>query len=123
MRAIWDCASLFASCSEESLRALQPDTENSNRQSKSINVAMAMSFPPSERTVNRMRTFLPIRKVRGRRGASSSSPYHAYACLLRGAPGGARADLMGKRSHENLDAHYKPLVEVDLLARTHPAFH
>lgn len=30
---------------------------------------------------------------------------------------------MGKRSHENSDVRYKPLVEVDLLAFTHPAFH
>jgi hypothetical protein len=30
---------------------------------------------------------------------------------------------MGKRSHETSDARCKPLVEVDLLAHTHPAFH
>jgi hypothetical protein len=30
---------------------------------------------------------------------------------------------MGKRPHENSDARYKPLVEVDLLAHAHPAFH
>src|SRR5581483_8223941 len=83
-----------------------------------------MSFPPRERTVDRMQPFLPTtRKVRGGRGASSSSPYHAYAFLLRVAPGGARADPMGKRSHENPDARYKLLVEVDLLAHAHPAFH
>ena len=39
----------------------------------------------------------------------------------REALGGARADPMGKRSHENLDARYKLLVEVDLLAYVHPA--
>ena len=36
---------------------------------------------------------------------------------------GARADPMGKRLHEKLDERYKPLVEVDLLAHGHPAFH
>jgi hypothetical protein len=41
----------------------------------------------------------------------------------REAPGGARVNLMGKRSHEiPSNVRYKPLVEVDLLAHVHSAF-
>ena len=47
--------------------------------SKSVSAATTMSFPPNDLTLNLMRTFLAGTKVRRGRGASSSSPYHAYA--------------------------------------------
>jgi len=41
----------------------------------------------------------------------------------REAPGGARANPMGKRLRDNQMHATSLLVEVDLLAREHPAFH
>src|SRR5437764_3454379 len=77
----WRCAlaSLVASCSKKYFSNTQAETEKSSIQSKSVNAAPAISFPPSDLTRNCMQSLQNRIKVRGGRGASSSSPYSASA--------------------------------------------
>ena len=82
-----------------------------------------MNFPPSGRTMNRIKAFLLVLRAREERGASSSSPYHTAAtCSDVKLQEGARADPMGTRWHGRSDVRYKPLVEVGMLANVYPAF-
>src|SRR2546425_9318724 len=64
---------------------------------RSVSAATDINFPPNDLTLNLMPAFLSLKKVRRGRGASSSSPYHAYANAHAETPGGARTNPMGKR--------------------------
>jgi hypothetical protein len=60
-------------------------------------------------------------KTKGRRGASSSSLYYAYAEKQSETLQSASAYLMGNRLHHIQIVRHKLLVEVDMLADVHSA--
>src|SRR5437588_7236929 len=72
-------ASLLASRSERNFNKPQDSAEKRIMHSKSVSPVINISFPPNDLTLNLMCTFLAMLKVRGGRGASSSSPYCTYA--------------------------------------------
>src|SRR5947209_1008594 len=83
-----------------------------------------MSFPPNDLTLNLMPAFLLVsQKSKERTGCQLVLPLPRIGHACAETPGGARTDPMGKRLYVNSDERCKPLVEVDLLAHEHPAFH
>src|SRR5713101_672118 len=116
-------ASLFASCSEREVSRLRDVAVKKSRQSKIVTAALQISFTPNDRTIRLMQSFHVVIKVKGGRGASSSSPYHAFARSNARLQESARTNPMGKRLYGTQMHATSRSSRWICLFNGHPAFH
>ena len=101
-----------------------PDVPPETMHNRSVIAATDISFPPNDLTLNLMPTLLVSQKSKERTGCQLVLPLPRIRKMLMRRLQEVRVQTpWGQGCTYDSGERCKPLVEVDLLAHEHPAFH